>query len=274
MSNAFVRNRNIIKGRCSEGKRDKRSSTSSCSKEEQIRAVKSERIFKKRLPPPSSVMTMSHQLGMSGRPHGPHRWESQGPGQRTQMAQATLPRGRWVWWGYKSWLLPLPLRPLLSGRLTVMWSEVWGPDWQMSWLKTNCPLCFWPFWGCAASWLSNVCVGEWLWCDCCWYDTTNTGKNVSLSLLPSTPSASKMKDSFGQLKMWPLLSIEACTCPKIYQYFARDFITHTHTGPSYTDPYRPMKLCTESVSNQSGNDSGEWGASDVLVVIVKTNGSW
>lgn len=93
MSNAFVTNRSIIKGSGSGGKRAKRSSTCR-SKEEQIRAVKRERIFKKRLPPPSSVMTMSHQLGMSGRPHGPHRWESQGPGQRTQMAQATLPRGR------------------------------------------------------------------------------------------------------------------------------------------------------------------------------------
>lgn len=28
---------------------------------------------KKRLAPPSSVMAMSHQLWMSGRPHGPHR---------------------------------------------------------------------------------------------------------------------------------------------------------------------------------------------------------
>lgn len=49
---------------------------------------------KKRLPPPSSVMAMSHQLWMSGRPHGPHRWENQGPGQSGPGHLSSLPRGR------------------------------------------------------------------------------------------------------------------------------------------------------------------------------------
>ncbi|KAG7466771.1 estrogen-related receptor gamma-like isoform X2, partial [Solea senegalensis] len=32
-----------------------------------------------------------------------------------------------------------------------------------------------------------------------------------------------------------------------------------------TDPYRPMKLCTDSISNQSGSNSGEMGATDIPV---------
>lgn len=115
--------------------------------------------LKKRLPPPSRVMAMSHQLWMSGRPHGPHRWENQGPGQRGPAIWVLCPGGGECD-GATVLAAPPPLCPLLSAILTVMCSEVWGPDWHMSWLKTNCPLCFWPFWVHASSWLSNVCVKD------------------------------------------------------------------------------------------------------------------
>ena len=124
---------------------------------------------------------------------------------------------------------PPPLCLLLSRRLTVMWSEGWGPDWQMSWLKTNCPLCFWLFWGCAETWLSNMCVGERPWCDCCWYETTNAGRMVFLSVLLLARLLYKNQVIFP-LKMWPFLFIEGltCSCSKIYQYVAWDFILHSH----------------------------------------------
>lgn len=45
-------------------------------------------------------MVMSHQLWMSGRLHGPHRWENRGLGRSGPGHLSSLPTGRWVCWGY------------------------------------------------------------------------------------------------------------------------------------------------------------------------------
>lgn len=156
-------------------------------------------------------MAVSHQLWVSGRTHGPHCWENRGPGQSGPGHLSSLPRGRWVWCGYCPGCSPPPPPCLLlSGRLTVMQSEVWEPDRQMSWLKTNCPLCFWPFWVHNASWLSNKCALRvtvvWLSMCSCWCDP-NTCKIFLLLAALSKPLP-------GPFNAWSFLFIDSLTLPQ------------------------------------------------------------
>ena len=155
-------------------------------------------ILKKRLPLPSSVMTMSHQLWMSGRTHGPHRWENRGLGRSGPGHLSSLPRGRWVWWGYCPGCSPSSLSALirridsdvgwsLRARLADELAKDQLPALLLAFLSPCCNLAV----KCVCV---SVCVCEratvvWPAVCCCWYDTTNTDKTIFLSLLPSVPSA-------------------------------------------------------------------------------------
>lgn len=147
---------------------------------------------------------MSHQLWMSGRPHGPHRWQDQGPGQSGPGHLSSLPRGRWVWWGYCPGYSPSSLSALIRQiDSDVVWSlrarlaDELAKDQLPSLLLAVLNLCCKLAVKCVC-----VCVSAtvWLALCCCWYDTANTGKTTFLSSLSPVPCALKKEKSFDPLK--------------------------------------------------------------------------
>lgn len=193
-------------------------------------------------------MAMSHQLWMSGRPHGPHRWENQGPGQSGPGHLSSLPRGRWVWWGYCPGCSPSSLSALirqidsdvvwsLRARLADELAKDQLPSLLLAFLSPCCKLA-----------VKCMCVRAtvvWLAVCCCWYDTTNTGKTVFLSLLPSVPFALEEKNHLS-LKTWSFLFYWRSN---LYLFLKSINILPeiSSHGPKHTHSHRSLSLIDDPV---------------------------
>ena len=207
-------------------------------------------ILKKRLPLPSSVMTMSHQLWMSGRTHGPHRWENRGLGRSGPGHLSSLPRGRWVWWGYCPGCSPSSLSALirridsdvgwsLRARLADELAKDQLPALLLAFLSPCCNLAV----KCVCVCVSVcVCVRERPWCDrlCVVVDMIQ----LTLTRLFSSPYCPQCPLLWNRKSHLSLENVAPCLYWSFNLYLssnsinniARDFITHrSHRSLSLID---------------------------------------